>query len=71
MKNKWGRRIGVFALAAISSICTINRNSLAVSAANRTWQFKYVENVQEWTVPYSGDYKIESYGGKGGDYADK
>lgn len=71
MKNKWGRRIGVFALAAISSICTIDMNSLAVSAANRTWQFNYVENVQEWTVPYSGDYKIESYGGKGADYADK
>ena len=71
MKNKWGRRIGVFALAAISSICTIDMNSLAVSATNRTWQFNYVENVQEWTVPYSGDYKIESYGGKGADYADK
>lgn len=71
MKNKLGRRIGVFALAAISSICTIDMNSLAVSAANRTWQFDYVENAQEWTVPYSGDYKIESYGGKGADYADK
>lgn len=71
MKNKWGRRIGIFALASIASVCTININGIAASAANNTWQFNYIENVQEWTVPYSGNYKIEGYGGKGADYADK
>ena len=37
MKNKWGRRIGVFALAAISSALMFSTKGITAKAENQKW----------------------------------
>lgn len=53
MKNKWGRRIGVFALAAISSALMFSSKGITVKAADNEWTYNYTGGVQSWTVPYN------------------
>lgn len=67
MKNKWGRRIGVFALAAISSALMFSSKGITSKAADDVeWVYNYTGNVQSWTAPYDGKYKLEVWGAKGG-----
>lgn len=66
MKNKWGRRIGVFALAAISSALMFSTNAITAKAAYNEWTYSYTGNVQTFTVPYDGNYKLEVWGAQGG-----
>ena len=65
MKNKWGRRIGVFALAAISSALMFSTNAITAKAADNEWTYNYTGNVQTFTVPYDGIYKLEVWGAQG------
>lgn len=66
MKNKWGRRIGVFALAAISSALMFSTNAITAKAADNEWTYNYTGGVQSWTVPYNGKYMLEVWGAQGG-----
>lgn len=67
MKNKWGRRIGVFALAAISSALMFSSKGITAKAADDVeWVYNYTGNIQSWTAPYDGKYKLEVWGAKGG-----
>ncbi len=66
MKNKWGRRIGVFALAAISSALMFSTNAITAKAADNEWTYSYTGGVQSWTVPYNGKYMLEVWGAQGG-----
>ena len=66
MKNIWGRRIGVFALAAISSALMFSTNAITAKAADNEWTYSYTGNVQTFTVPYDGNYKLEVWGEQGG-----
>ena len=60
MKNKWGRHIGVFALAAISSALMFSSKGITAKAADDVeWVYNYTGNVQSWTAPYDGKYKLE------------
>ena len=50
MKNKWEKRIGVFALAAISSALMFSTNAITAKAADNEWTYSYTGNVQTFTV---------------------
>ena len=54
MKNKWEKRIGVFALAAISSALMFSTNAITAKAAANEWTYGYTGGGQSWTVPYNG-----------------
>lgn len=55
MKNKWGRRIGVFALAAISSALMFSTNGITARAEDTEWNYGYTGNVQTFTAPHDGN----------------
>ena len=58
MKNKWGRCIGVFALAAISSALMFSTNAITAKAADNEWTYVYTGGGQSWTVPYNGKFMM-------------
>lgn len=66
MKNKWGRRIGVFALAAISSALMFSTNAITAKAEDTEWNYGYTGNVQTFTAPHDGNYRLEVWGAQGG-----
>ena len=66
MKNKWGRHIGVFALAAISSALMFSSKGITARAENQKWEYGYTGNIQTFTAPYDGNYKLEVWGAQGG-----
>lgn len=41
-------------------------NGMHVNAANKTYEFTYTGATQAWTVPGTGEYKIELWGAQGG-----
>lgn len=43
-----------------------NALSMNAIAADDSWDFGYTGSVQEFTAPYTGKYKLDIYGGKGG-----
>ena len=69
MKNFSIKRIIAGILSTIMVMTSLNLSTIEVKAANNEWNFSYTGNVQEFTAPYSGKYKLETWGAQGGSSA--
>ena len=51
------------------NILTINTESVVIEALwQQTWNFDFTGSEQTFTVPYTGVYKLETWGAQGGSY---
>ena len=66
MKNFSIKRIIAGILLTIMVMTSLDFMPLEVKAASSEWNFSYTGNVQEWTAPKTGKYKITVTGANGG-----
>ena len=51
------------------TITNLNFNTIKLNAAENQWEYSYSGNIQEFVAPYSGKYKLETWGAQGGSSA--
>ena len=59
VKSLW-LRIGLFVLILFPLV-----NTIQAKAVQTVWDYNYTGQLNTWTAPYSGKYKIEAFGAQG------